>query len=111
VNFEGPVIKEVPYEKEPECAKLTSSISLAPKFEPARTSMNTEESDPHMTRVQITQCMCTYSNSSKKKKGTEIQQLYQPPVSPALKTHVPNTMNDEDQAIEYDQVLKVSSYS
>jgi hypothetical protein len=79
VNFEGPVIKEVPYEKEPERAKLTSSISLAPKSELAITSMNTEESDPHMTRVQITQSMCTDSNSSKKKKGTETQQLYQPP--------------------------------
>jgi hypothetical protein len=51
VNLEGPVIKEVPYEKKPEHVKLTSSISSTLKSKPARTSMNTEESNPHTTRV------------------------------------------------------------
>jgi hypothetical protein len=73
VNLEVPVVKEVPYENELERAEPISSISLALKSEPARTSMNADESDPHMTRVHIIQSMCTNSNSSKKKKGTETQ--------------------------------------
>jgi hypothetical protein len=51
VNLEGYVVKEVPYEKELERAEPISSISPVPKFEPARTTMNIEESDPHTTRV------------------------------------------------------------
>jgi hypothetical protein len=43
LNLEGPGIEEIPYEKEPECAKLTSSILLAPVPEPVRKSINTEE--------------------------------------------------------------------
>jgi hypothetical protein len=73
VNLEEPVVKEVPYEKEPERTEPTGSISPAPKSEPVRISMN-----------------------------TETQQLYQPPVSPAPKIHAPNTMNNDDQATEFD---------
>jgi hypothetical protein len=82
VNLEELVVKEVPYEQEPERAKPTSSISPQPKSKPARTSMN-----------------------------TKTRQLYQPLVSPAPKIHAPNIMNNEDQATEYDQILEVSSYA
>jgi hypothetical protein len=71
VNLEEPVVKEVPFEKEPKRTEPTSCISPAPKSEPARTSKIIEESNPNTTRIQIMQSICTDFNSSKKKEGTK----------------------------------------
>jgi hypothetical protein len=80
-NPKESVVEKVPYEKELECVKSTSSILPAPVSELARKSTNTEELDSHTTHEQFTRPICTDSNPrKKKKKGRKTQLLYQPSV-------------------------------
>jgi hypothetical protein len=80
-NPKESVVEKVPYEKEPECVKPTSSILPTPVSELARKSTNTEELYSHTTHAQFTRPICTDSNlRKKKKKEIKTQLLYQPSV-------------------------------
>jgi hypothetical protein len=57
----------------------TSFVLSKPSTEPVRPNMSAEESDPQTSCTLSTQPVRTDSTANKKK-GTELQQLYQPPV-------------------------------
>jgi hypothetical protein len=75
-NPKESVVEKVPYEKEPECVKSTSSILPAPVSELARKSTNTEELDSHTTHEQFTRPICTDSNPRKKNRNEERHNFY-----------------------------------